>query len=58
MGTMARHNHQDTKKSLAGVGKKKATGKHQMVDLSSDPYFVKKAEGAKKLLEKYGTPKK
>jgi hypothetical protein len=29
-----------------------------MVDLSNDPYFVKKAEDAKKLLDKYGTPKK
>jgi hypothetical protein len=26
-------------------------------DLSNDPFFVKKAESAKKLLEQYGTPK-
>jgi hypothetical protein len=58
MGTIARHNHQGTKKALTSESKKKTIGNHQMVDLSNDPYFVKKAEEAKKLLDKYGTPKK
>jgi hypothetical protein len=57
MGTITRNNNQDTKKSLTS-GSKKKTANRQMVDLSNDPYFVKKAEGAKKLLDKYGTPKK
>jgi hypothetical protein len=58
MGTTARHNHQNTKKLLTSESKKKTTSNRQMVDLSNDPYFVKKAEDAKKLLDKYGTPKK
>jgi len=58
MGTIARHNNQDAKKSLTSISKKKTAGNHQMVDLSNDPYFVKKAEVVKKLLNKYGTPKK
>jgi len=58
MGTITRHNHQDTKKSLTSESKKKTRTNRQMVDLSNDPYFVKKAENTKKLLDKYGTPKK
>lgn len=58
MGTIARHNNQGTKKSLPGESKKMTSGNPQMVDLTNDPYFVKKAEEAKKLLDKYGTPKK
>jgi hypothetical protein len=58
MGTITRHNHQDTKKSLTMESKKKTATNRQMVDLSNDPYFVKKTENAKKLLDKYGTPKK
>ena len=27
-----------------------------MEDFSNDPYFVKKAESAKRFIEKYGTP--
>ncbi len=37
--------------------KKKAVINPNMADLSNDPYFVNKAESAKRLLSKYGTPK-
>jgi hypothetical protein len=36
---------------------KKAVINPNMADLSNDPYFVNKAESAKRLLSKYGTPK-
>lgn len=36
--------------------KKKAVRYSNLPDLSNDPYFVKKAEEAKELLQKYGTP--
>lgn len=58
MGTIGRHNIQGAKKPLTMGSKKKAAINHNMVDLSNDPYFAKKAESAKKLLDKYGTPKK
>jgi hypothetical protein len=58
MGTISRHNNQDAKKLLTSERKKKTASNRQMADLSNDPYFIKKAEGAEKLLDKYGTPKK
>lgn len=58
MGTSLRHNNQIAKKLLSRGSKKKSSHNGQMADLSNDPYFVKKAEGAKKLLDKHGTPKK
>jgi hypothetical protein len=48
------------KKRRVGAVKKAARGKTKvsnLPDLSNDPFFVKKAENAKKLLEQYGTPK-
>jgi hypothetical protein len=57
MGSISRHNNQNSKKSLATGSKKKGTITPSMVDLSNDPYFVSKAESAKRLLNKYGTPK-
>jgi hypothetical protein len=57
MGAISRHNNQNAKKSLATGSKKKAIINPTMVDLSNDPYFMSKAESAKRLLNKYGTPK-
>jgi hypothetical protein len=46
-------------KQLVAIGKKHQTVVNpDMVDLSNDPYFVAKAERAKKLLNKYGAPKR
>jgi hypothetical protein len=48
------------KKSRVSAAKKAARGKikvSNLPDLSNDPFFVKKAESAKKLLEQHGTPK-
>lgn len=47
-----------TKRLVTGGSNQKATINPDMVDLSNDPYFVAKAESAKRLLAKYGTPKK
>ena len=48
----------NTKRGKAGKPiRKKKIGISDMRDLSNDPYFVKKAEDAKNLLAKYGTPK-
>jgi hypothetical protein len=58
MGTISKHNNDHSAKKFLAVGsKKKAAINPNMVDLSSDPYFVSKAESAKRLLKKYGTPK-
>jgi len=57
MGGISRHSNQNSKKSLATGNKKKVSTNAGMVDLSNDPYFVSKAESAKRLLNKYGTPK-
>jgi hypothetical protein len=57
MGAISKHNDHNSKKSLTGGSKKKAVINPKMADLSSDPYFVSKAESAKRLLNKYGTPK-
>lgn len=48
MRTMPKNN-----KNTRKPAKKKTT----KPDLSKDPYFVKKAESAKRLLDQYGTPK-
>ena len=56
MGVPKNNNH-NTKKPLTIGSKKKAVVNPNMVDLSNDPYFVGKAESAKRLLSKYGTPK-
>ena len=58
MGSVSRHNEHGAKKPLTIGSKKKAfiVNPH-MTDLSNDPYFVSKAESAKRLLTKYGTPK-
>ncbi len=50
--------NRSSKRIVAAGGKRKTTINPDMVDLSNDPYFVAKAERAKKLLIKYGTPKK
>jgi hypothetical protein len=47
-----------SKRPVAVGGKQKTTINPNMLDLSKDPYFVEKAERAKRLLAKYGTPKK
>lgn len=57
MGTISRHNDHNAKKPLTIGSKKKAIVNSNMADLSNDPYFVGKAESAKRLLNKYGTPK-
>jgi hypothetical protein len=57
MGAISKHNDHSAKKSLTVGSKKKAVVNPNMADLSSDPYFVSKAESAKRLLSKYGTPK-
>jgi hypothetical protein len=56
MGVSKPNNH-NAKKPLSIGSKKKAVVNPNMVDLSNDPYFVSKAESAKRLLSKYGTPK-
>ncbi|HEV3323988.1 MAG TPA: hypothetical protein VG052_00235 [Puia sp.] len=56
MGISKQNNH-SAKKPLTIGSKKKAVINPNMVDLSNDPYFVSKAESAKRLLSKYGTPK-
>ena len=58
MGTIVGHNDHGAKKPLAIRSKKKSVINPKMADLSSDPYFVEKAESAKRLLDKYGVPKK
>lgn len=55
MGTIAGNN--DKNKPFGIEGKKKNVASSNMADMSNDPYFVKKAESAKRLLDKYGTPK-
>jgi hypothetical protein len=55
--TVRKHNH-DGKKVLAAGGKRKARVSSNMPDLSDDPYFVKKAESARKLLDKFPPPNK
>lgn len=49
--------HKNAKKSSATGVKKKVARRSATADLSNDPFFVKKAESAKKLLGKYGLPK-
>lgn len=56
MGAIAGHNNHNSKKTLTIESKKNETRNANVNDLSNDPYFIKKAEGAKKLLKKYGTP--
>ena len=58
MGAISKHNDHSAKKSLTVGSKKKAAINPKMADLSNDPYFVSKAESAKRLLNKHGTPKK
>ena len=57
MSSVPRHNDHSAKKLLTIGSKKKAVVNPHMADLSNDPYFVSKAESAKRLLTKYGTPK-
>ena len=52
-----RQNNHNAKKPVTIGSKKKAVINPNMADLSNDPYFVNKAESAKRLLSKYGTPK-
>lgn len=56
MGAIAGHNDHGAKKHLAIESRERKVANSNIADLSNDPYFVKKAESAKKLLEKYGTP--
>jgi hypothetical protein len=58
MVTIVGHTKHGSKKADTTGRKKKAVAKSGIPDLSNDPYFVKKAESAKRLLDKYGTPKK
>ncbi|HEX9502934.1 MAG TPA: hypothetical protein VF974_01250 [Patescibacteria group bacterium] len=57
MATTTLHNGENAKKPLTGRSKKKPGINPHMKDFSNDPYFVKKAEDAKRLLDKYGVPK-
>lgn len=59
MGATAKHIEHSEKKVFRG----KETGKvgsavDQIIDLQNDPYFIRKAESAKRLIDKYGPPKK
>jgi len=54
MGTIVKKRRVGVAGKAAKRGKTKFSN---LPDLSNDPFFVKKAEGAKKLLEQYGTPK-
>ncbi|MHA4812598.1 hypothetical protein ACX0G9_31180 [Flavitalea flava] len=55
MSTTAKNN--DRKKTLDMERRKKEVSFSNVPDLSTDPYFVKKTESAKQLLDKYGVPK-
>lgn len=57
MAGISRQSNRNSKKSLVTGNKKKAIANQGMIDLSNDPYFVSKSESAKRLLNKYGTPK-
>lgn len=54
MGTVLKKRRVGVAKKAAKNGKIKVSN---LPDLSNDPFFVKKAESAKKLLDQYGTPK-
>ena len=54
MGTIVKKRRIGAVKKATKRGKTKVSN---LPDLSNDPFFVKKAESAKKLLEQYGTPK-
>jgi hypothetical protein len=58
MGLAIKHTTHNNKKTPAGKSRKQVVTKTKLPDLSSDPYFKKKADSASRLLEKYGTPKK
>lgn len=59
MGTVTKHIDHKDKKGIEGARvEKKGKAGTPVIDLRDDPYFVKKAESAKRLLDKYGTPKK
>ena len=58
MEPIIKKNEHSIEQLLTSGGKKRAVVNTNMKDLSKDPYFVKKAEAAKQLLDKYGVPKK
>ena len=58
MEPIIKKNKHSIEQLLTNGGKKKAVINPNMKDLGKDPYFVKKAEAAKQLLDKYGVPKK
>jgi len=53
----SKQNSRASNKTLTARRKKKVVASSGMVDLSNDPYFVKKADRARELLIKYGVPK-
>jgi hypothetical protein len=54
MGTVVKKKQIGVTRKAAKKGKIKVS---DLPDLSNDPFFVKKAESAKKLLDQYGPPK-
>ena len=58
MGTTIKNTPRKSKKAFAVKSKKRTSRWSDLPDLSNDPYFLKKAEDARQILEKYGTPKK
>ena len=58
MAPITKKNEHIIEQLLTNGGKEKAVINPNMKDLSKDPYFVKEAEAAKQLLDKYGVPKK
>jgi hypothetical protein len=58
MGTTIKNTTRNSKKHSVAKSRKQTVSKAKLPDLSSDPHFTKKAESARQLLEKYGTPSK
>ena len=46
-----------SKKNGKKKAKEKAVVSHDVKDYSKEPFFIKKAEASKKVIEKYGLPK-